>query len=81
MVLEDLIEFDDKNKCPLKSGTVLLRKVYDEQSGRFVDDKTTYKVQNGAIVTSNGEEKSIMPSSSASFFNLGCHSQGVYAFW
>lgn len=49
----DSINITSNGNCPLEDGTILFRKVYDKQSGRYIDDDVKYIVKNGEIVSEN----------------------------
>lgn len=44
----------DNNYCPFDEGQVLRRKVYDENTKKYITEDTVYEVKNGAIVVKSG---------------------------
>ena len=46
---------DNLDRCPLKEGTKVVRKIYDSKNEKFVDDKTEYVIKNGNIQSVNGD--------------------------
>ncbi len=54
----DSIEIKDENGLSgLPDGTILRRKVYDEEQAKFVDDDIDYIVENGKIKSTKGKIK------------------------